>query len=142
MRIYPFDPIKLPRPNLGGFDSLSASKRNEICSHIEEQEFAPGDIIVRAGSMMDDVYIVAEGSVEVVRNQAKDKNPVLKKNNIFGENVSLGFSATRNATVRALEHTRLFVLKGHFLKRLYEEIPSVKFEMTELASKREASQVH
>jgi CRP-like cAMP-binding protein len=127
---------------LSEFDSLPALRKNELCCQLTEQEFAPGELIVRAGSQRNDVYIVKDGSVEVMLNQSGRANPVLNQNSIFGENVSLGFCPTRNATVRAIEHTRLLVLKGEVMRDLFDEVPSIKHTLTELAGKREMHVLH
>lgn len=101
------------------------------------QEFGAGDIIVREGDESRELYILQSGSAEVVKKSGgKDvRLTQLKKGHFFGE-MSLLEGTARSATVRALEKTRVLVIKpGGLLLRMRRD-PTFAFEMLQQLSAR------
>lgn len=118
------------------FNHLGASLKHDLSVQVESREFNPGDLIIAKGSTLQEAYIVAVGSVEVVLDKANVKNPILKPFALFGENVPLGFAKSRTADVRAYEHCTVLVLKGRDIKRFFNVVPGVRFAIEETAIER------
>jgi len=118
------------------FHALPAGKRNEIASKVQTMEFAPKEVIVRKGSTTDEVYIIARGKVEVKLNQPEMVNPILGVNELFGENVVLGYAPSRTCDVTAIEHTVVYMIPGEVFLRLYNEIPFVHIELITIKQER------
>ena len=76
---------------------------------IVPMRFDPGDVIVREGEPGSRFYIIAEGTVEVVRQLATGEEQqldVLGPGQYFGE-MALLHAGKRMASVRAVTHTRV-----------------------------------
>ncbi|MBK8870336.1 MAG: cyclic nucleotide-binding domain-containing protein [Elusimicrobia bacterium] len=100
------------------FKDLGRWDLARLVNRTMEKTYAPGDVVFQEGHLGRAFFIVAEGSVEVLRrNPLTDVfEPVAKfgPGDFFGEMVLLD-ELPRSATCRALETTRLHVLyKDHF----------------------------
>jgi hypothetical protein len=107
--------------------------------------YQPGDIVFQQGDQGDCAYFIHTGEVEVVQveNGVEKIIAVLKDGEYFGE-MALITSHPRNATVRAVNATKLAVLgKRNFLTML-NLMPSARKDImltvTERAMKDAASQ--
>jgi CRP/FNR family transcriptional regulator, cyclic AMP receptor protein len=83
-------------------------------------DFAPGDVIFRAGDAANFMYVVLSGSVEIVV-----KNEVLEK---LGRGKALGIISlvdgkSRSADARACETTRLSLIDQKKFRYMVEEMP-------------------
>jgi NADH dehydrogenase len=107
--------------------------RIQASDSITTEHFEPGQTIFEQGDVGDRLYIVQQGSVEVLRNG--DWLATLGKGDYFGE-MALLFNAPRNATVKALEPTDvLAVAKGDFAK-LLAGFPELGAGLSGLAARR------
>jgi CRP-like cAMP-binding protein len=109
-------------PIFAGLDTAAIS---EISGATEEAVFQAGDIIVREGEAGDRMYIIHSGRVEVAKNLTQPRETllaVLGPTDFIGE-MSIIECVRRSASVRAIEDTCLFTLKGTDLYRLYERRP-------------------
>lgn len=77
-----------------------------IATVIAEVEFGRGDVLIRAGDVEDWLYVIVDGSVEVLRD---DRRVELGAGAVVGELAVLDPQA-RNATVTALSDVRAFQL--------------------------------
>jgi len=89
-----------------------------------------GEIIVSEGDPGDSMYVIQEGTVEVI--QMVDKRSVhlayLKDGDFFGE-IGMFVDGHRSATVRAMEKVRILTIdKKNFLRRLHED-PSFAYNV-------------
>jgi len=107
--------------------------------------YQPGEVIFRAGDQGDCAYFINSGEVEVVIDENGNEKivAVLKDGEYFGE-MALITSHPRNATVRAVNATKVAVLgKKNFLTML-NLMPSARKDImhtvTERAMKQAASQ--
>jgi CRP/FNR family cyclic AMP-dependent transcriptional regulator len=107
------------------FAGLNAGALSEIASAVEEATFRTGDIIVREGEAGNRMFIIFSGRVEVVKNLAQTHETilaVLRPKDFLGE-MSIIECVARSASVRAVEDTSLFALKGTDLYRLFKRYP-------------------
>jgi CRP/FNR family cyclic AMP-dependent transcriptional regulator len=107
------------------FAGLNAGALSEIASAVEEAAFRAGDIIVREGEAGNRMFIIFSGRVEVVKNLAQTHETilaVLRPKDFLGE-MSIIECVARSASVRAVEDTSLFALKGTDLYRLFKRYP-------------------
>ncbi|MBV8414733.1 MAG: cyclic nucleotide-binding domain-containing protein [Verrucomicrobia bacterium] len=107
------------------FAGLNAAALSEIARAVEEAAFRTGDIIVREGEAGNRMFIIFSGRVEVVKNLAQTHETilaVLRPKDFLGE-MSIIECVARSASVRAVEDTSLFALKGTDLYRLFKRYP-------------------
>jgi CRP/FNR family cyclic AMP-dependent transcriptional regulator len=107
------------------FAGLSAAALSEIASAVEEAAYHAGDIIVREGEAGNRMFIVYSGRLEVVKYLAQAHETllaVLGPRDFLGE-MSIIECVARSASVRAVEDTALFALKGTDLYHLFQRHP-------------------
>jgi CRP/FNR family cyclic AMP-dependent transcriptional regulator len=107
------------------FAGLSPAALTEIASAVDEAEFHRGEIIVREGEPGNRMFIIGSGSVEVVKHLAESRETVLavlRPRDFLGE-MSIIDCVARSASVRAVEDTTLFALKGIDLYHLFQKHP-------------------
>jgi len=112
------------------FKDLHAEQITEVLSIAREVSFSEGEIIVREGDIGDTMYIILEGSVDVVKSLVMDgmdedettgKNKVFtrlsaKDHAVFGE-IALLEEFRRTATIKAVTDCVLYeIRKDDFLK--------------------------
>jgi CRP/FNR family cyclic AMP-dependent transcriptional regulator len=107
------------------FAGLNAEAVSEIARAVEEAEFREGDIIVREGEAGNRMFIIHSGRVEVVKHLAEPRETVLA---VFGSKDFLGEMSiiecvARAASLRAVQDSFLFALKGTDLYHLFRHQP-------------------
>lgn len=99
--------------------------------------YEPGEIVVRQGDAGDCMFVIQDGEVEIVREEA-GRETVLRtagRNEILGE-MAIFDHQPRSATIRAKGKARILTLdKRNFLRRINED-PSLAFTLVEQMSKR------
>ena len=125
--------------------TASEDKRilEELASLLSEKKFKKGEMIIREGDMGDTLYILASGSVQVLRNTLGDEkyavvNLKAEQNVFFGE-VALIDSDRRSASVMALEDCKTWVLTGNDYEKICEREPRFGYLVTFRIAKRIAS---
>jgi CRP/FNR family transcriptional regulator, cyclic AMP receptor protein len=107
------------------FAGLTSPALSEIANAVEETRFEPGDIIVREGEPGNRMFIICSGSVEVVKYLGQPRETVLavlRSKDFLGE-MSMIDCVARSASVRAVEETSLFALRGIDLYHLFQRSP-------------------
>jgi CRP/FNR family transcriptional regulator, cyclic AMP receptor protein len=107
------------------FAGLNTAALSELAHAAEEAICPKGDTLVREGDAGNRMFIIHSGRVEVVKHSAQAHETVLAAlgpKNFFGE-MSIVECVTRSASVRAIEDTSLFTLKGTDLYRLFQRCP-------------------
>jgi CRP/FNR family cyclic AMP-dependent transcriptional regulator len=107
------------------FAGLNTGALTEIATAAEEAAFRTGDIIVLEGEPGNRMFIIFSGRVEVVKHLAQPRETilaVLRPKDFLGE-MSIIECVARSASVRAVEDTSLFALKGTDLYRLFKRYP-------------------
>jgi voltage-gated potassium channel len=113
------------------FDGLDATRIAAIARLLKPQIVPERQAIVRRGEPADAMFVIMDGTVEV-----EVEPPVrLTKGHFFGE-MGLLFDTTRNATVTALNETRLLVLDRADFDRLMRQHPDLKARIEKIAAER------
>jgi CRP/FNR family transcriptional regulator, cyclic AMP receptor protein len=107
------------------FAGLNEAALSELSLAAGEAEYQGKEVIVREGEAGDRMFIIHSGRVEVVKHLGSPKETVLA---VFGSRDFLGEMSiiecvTRSASLRALDRSFLFALKGIDLYRLYRRQP-------------------
>ena len=105
------------------FQFLSAAERKALVRRMEWREFAPGDLILRTGENSRDLFLLAEGRVEVLDAPDGVVRSTIEPGHYFGERAAL-FSQPRLVTVRAQGRVGAYALPGQDLLDLIERVPS------------------
>jgi sigma-B regulation protein RsbU (phosphoserine phosphatase) len=102
-----------------------------------EKTFLPGSVILREGDIGQDMLLILEGSVEVVKAQGNAETLLAQRGagEVFGE---MGFieARPRFATIRALTTTRLLEFSAQSMHTALSEQPELLLHTTQLLSAR------
>jgi sigma-B regulation protein RsbU (phosphoserine phosphatase) len=102
-----------------------------------ERTFHPGQVIIEEGSTGREIYLVAEGLVEVVRGEGDEAIVLAQRGagELLGE---MGFieGAPRFATVRAVEPTRMYEFSEQALADVLAEKPMLLYRLVRALSAR------
>ena len=107
------------------FAGLNKAALSELAKEVEDVAAHKNEVIVREGEAGNRMFIIHSGRVEVLKYLDQPHETVLA---VFGPRDFLGEMSmiecvTRSASLRAIEETFLFALKGTGLYRLYRRQP-------------------
>jgi CRP-like cAMP-binding protein len=108
------------------FAGISAESMERLASVTGEQDFAPGQFIVRQGQVGTGLYVILSGTVKVLRGS--DELTRLGKGEFFGE-LSVIDQKPRNASIEAAESTEVLALASWDLLALLESDPQLALNM-------------
>ncbi len=103
------------------FSFLTNEEHEGIVEKIKLHFFPAGHTIFRIGDPGDNMYVIREGSVEVLDEKGQII-AILGENEFFGE-MALISSDPRNATVRVRENSELFSLDRECLLNIFQKYP-------------------
>ena len=109
------------------FAGISAESMSRLAAVAGEQDFGAGQFIVRQGQIGTGLYVIVDGSVNVVRG-ADDVVASLKPGEFFGE-LSVIDQQPRNASVQATEPTAVLAVASWDLLALIEKDPALSLNM-------------
>ena len=95
-------------PMFGKFNSENFIK--EICLYLEHVIFLPDCFIVIKGEIGEEMYFIAEGSVNVIAEDKKSVLKTLNKGDFFGE-IALFMNTTRTTFVKSVSYCSIFMLR-------------------------------
>ncbi|MBW2267239.1 MAG: cyclic nucleotide-binding domain-containing protein [Deltaproteobacteria bacterium] len=113
------------------FANLSFEQVDAILQASDNADYLPGEIIIREGERGDTLYLLLEGSVDIIlgygtsREQRRDPITAI---GYFGEMAILTDEA-RTATVVARDHCHLLTLDGAAFRELVRQVPEISFEI-------------
>lgn len=120
------------------FSAMTLEQLEAIHSCLTEQHYTKGEVIFNEGDIGDEMYIVADGEVEILLNLDSDE-PIhlatVESGSYFGE-MSVLDRDPRSAAARVTQDARLFVLKGDQLKELIYVMPEIAFTIFRVLSER------
>jgi CRP/FNR family cyclic AMP-dependent transcriptional regulator len=108
------------------FEGVSTTEMNDVARICQEKTFQAGDVITEQGKPGNELFIIFDGFVEVLRSGAQvDPSPRaivnLGRGQIIGE-MALVDRGPRSATVRALsEKTIVLTINREAFERLCDE---------------------
>jgi CRP/FNR family transcriptional regulator, cyclic AMP receptor protein len=109
------------------FAGISSDSMSRLAAVAGEQEFSPGQFIVRQGQVGSGLYVVIGGSVNVVRG-AGEIIAKLNPGEFFGE-LSVIDQQPRNASVQATEPTTCLAVASWDLLSLLEQDPALSLNL-------------
>ena len=111
------------------FSEMSLEQLRVLTSHLEEQHFLPGEVIMCEGDFSQELYILVSGRVRVVKDYKgpyERTTAVLTQGDFFGDMASFE-SAPRSATIVAEEEAELLVLSPEKFKQTIYQKPEMAF---------------
>jgi hypothetical protein len=120
------------------FSGLYPGELAAISSVTEEVEYMENETVIRQGDSGETVFLVVEGSVEVVKETEDGAQRVLDRIGIgdaFGE-MSLLEGITRSATIRTLEPCRFLTLHKQEFNETVMEYPEIALKICAILSRR------
>jgi CRP-like cAMP-binding protein len=122
-------------------EALTSEQLERLAVESRSVPYPAGGAVVRQGDEGDSLFLVAAGRVEVsVRapgGGSEQSLATLGPGDYFGE-MSLLTGAPRSATIRAVEETRLVILRTEALRPLLVADPSVLERLSKTLARRQA----
>ncbi len=116
---------------------VSEATRAELTTWFATERFDGGREIIRQGDAGDRLYIIAHGTVEVIREDTKQHLAKLSDGDYFGE-MALLSEEPRNATVRALGPCVCLTLQRDQFQKLLAREPVLREKIERVATARAA----
>ncbi len=122
------------------FQSLDDEQLHAVAALLRPRSMAEGEVIVREGEEGDAFFIIREGAVRVVSDEAERAVTLarLGTGEFFGE-LALLRGGLRSATVTAERQTELWELTRGELQELGAAHPEILRQIEQVAAQREAS---
>jgi len=114
------------------FRSLDPAAKHEISLRARHMSFQKDETIVRQGGKTDEFYIITSGQVRISRTEEGGREAfavTLGAGDFFGENVAMGYTDRRNASVTALTDLQTLVLSGGELRDLAKRMPILRHKL-------------
>ena len=116
------------------FGELDHHDLSQLMRWIREVEVADGDLLFEQGSMPHDLFVIEEGSVEVVRDGRSVAT--LGAGEVVGERALLKLER-RWASVIAVGHVHAVALSADDLAEMSEQMPELADRLREMMARRE-----
>lgn len=113
------------------FSGMTLEQLRVLTSHLEEQHFLPGEVILYEGDFSQELYILVSGQVRIskdYRGPHERTLSVMTQGDFFGE-MAIFESAPRSATVVTEEEAELLVLSPEKFKQTIYQKPDMAFEI-------------
>ena len=119
------------------FASIPAEKLIELAEIIHRVAYKKGTLISREGELSDHLYVVASGSLKIVKikNGVKTILSIVAKGETYGE-IGLFNQAPRSASAIANEDCELWVIQRSALKKFLLEMPEIAYNLLEVFSEK------
>ena len=108
--------VELPNEN-PIFCNLTKSQMSELVPFLKKVTANPGQILVKEGELNDEMFILEEGEVEVLKGETNQLLGCLKTGDCFGE-MALLEHVPRSATIRATKASKFLVLSSAALDEI------------------------
>src|SRR5215813_3041865 len=113
------------------FAKMSLEQIRVLTSHLEEQYFLPGEVIMYEGEFSQELYILMSGRVRIAKDYSGPHERtliVLTQGDFFGE-MAIFESAPRSATAVTEEEAELLVLSPDKFRQTIYQKPDIAFEI-------------
>jgi len=122
------------------FRTASEEFIRAIALEMQPVIFLPGDYIVRAGDLGEEMYFISQGAVEIVSADEKVVYATLQPGQFFGE-MALILDQPRTASARAVDYCDLYLLRKASLERILLRHPAIAATITDIAKQRQEENV-
>jgi CRP/FNR family cyclic AMP-dependent transcriptional regulator len=113
------------------FQGFTVEEYEQVLELLEQQSYAKGDVIIDEGKSKQDLWIVVQGSCEVVKknkSKAEKQLATLEAGAVFGE-MSFFAKAPHSATVRAQTAVKAMRLTRENYEILQTKSPSAAYKI-------------
>ena len=120
------------------FSNLSLEQLDALHQATREAEYVPGEVIFREGAPGKELFLLLEGSVDIVKGHGGRDELLLSRLSAvdyFGE-MAILVDEPRSATAVAASHCRMLTLDGRSFKELILQIPEIAFEIFRVLTTR------
>jgi len=120
------------------FSDLAPSELAAIASVTKELDYAQDRIVIKQNNVGDTLFLIIEGRVQVLMEQADGKEVVLdhiEAGGVFGE-MTLIDDTPRSATIRTVEPCRVIILHKQEFMEIVMEFPRVALQICSVLSQR------
>ncbi|GAB4210412.1 MAG: hypothetical protein OHK0012_00600 [Synechococcales cyanobacterium] len=117
------------------FHGASPTLIRELAEALKPMVCLPGEYVFRFGEPGAEMYFISQGSVEILTPQEDQTLAILGAGQFFGE-LALLDRRRRNASVRALELCRLYVLSHSALDKVLTHFPEFATNLKSIAQRR------
>ena len=120
------------------FLSLKSEELNDISNYFEKVTFGNNDTIFNEGDPSDKFYLVAEGSVKVLKHTLMGKDIILEMmspGDIFG-GVAVLDKKPFPASAQAMESTTVIRISRQNLLKIMEDYPTLKLDIVKYFSNK------
>jgi CRP/FNR family transcriptional regulator len=120
------------------FSSLKSEELDNISNYFEEVTFKNNDTIFNEGDPSDKFYLVAEGSVKVLKHTVMGKDIILEMmspGDIFG-GVAVLDKKPFPASAQAMESTSVIRISRQNLLKIMEDYPTLKLDIVKYFSNK------
>lgn len=112
----------------------------KVCTLLSPKEFKAGETIIKEGDMGNTLYILYQGTVQVLRNTPENEqfavvNLTTEQNVFFGE-IALIDNDKRSASVIATTDCNTLILDGKSFLKLCDEEPMLGYKATYRIARR------
>lgn len=125
---------------LGIFEGATQQQLEALAAVATEAEVAPGSVVIREGDEPDDLFAIAEGTLEARTGEGPAEHVIstMNEGDYFGE-IGLLEKRPRTATVVAATPARLFRIPGAEFLRIVNGGPRVSPMLLSVVAKRLAA---
>ncbi|MCU0667727.1 MAG: cyclic nucleotide-binding domain-containing protein [Myxococcota bacterium] len=120
------------------FAHMSLERLHAVERILRDAEYVQGEVILREHEPGDDLYLLVEGHVDVLRGAGTPGEMLLNRlgpGAYFGEMAVLD-GTPRSATIVAAGPVRVLVLEGERLRELVHEMPELAFDLLRVLAER------
>jgi len=120
------------------FSGLDPSELAAIASVAEELDYAEDRVVIKQNDIGETLYLIIEGQVQVIMEQAEGKEELLnhiEAGGAFGE-MALIDDAPRSATIRTVGPCRFLIIHKQEFKEIAMEFPKVSLQICSVLSQR------
>ena len=113
------------------FSGMTPEQIRVLTSHLEDQHFLPGEVIIYEGDFSQDLYILVSGHVRIAKDYGGPHEHTLAKLtpcDFFGE-MAIFEGAPRSATAVAEDEAELLALGPDKFKQTIYQKPEMAFEI-------------
>ena len=109
------------------FDQIRSDELKILARHMNFMDFEPKEVIFSEGDKGDFLCFITKGALDVLKRNDKGKNIIIAS---LGKGRSIGEMALiddfpRSATVRAINHSTLLILRRKGFEEVLEQHPQI-----------------